>query len=205
MKFNFYFVSLSMLLLICLFTPARSVAQSGFPGGVAGLKHWYNISSSPEQGQAWKDRIGKDGISLQLTDGQYDYLNGNPVLQLNSRLEPIQLPIASSTIDRSTMISLYHAQDTFSEQIIWRMANPSQAGLVLSTHRLGDVSNGRYFKTSAQLALHPILHTYVQHQRGKADAQTANWFIGHTGELGNLPVVQFTGSLPELLIYDRVL
>ncbi len=203
MKLNIPILSTNILLLV-LFLPIYSFGQKDLPGGVAGLRHWFTISESAEEGRIWSDQVGK-ATSITLAEDQYDFLNGHPVLQLKQNGEAISLPLASSILDKSTIISLYQALDTVLEQVIWRIAKPNQAGLVLSTYRLGDVTNGRYFNTSTQRVLHPVLHTYVQHDRSKTNTAAAQWSLGHTGGMENLPLVPFAGYVPELLMYDRVL
>lgn len=196
---------LTNLLLLVLVLPIDSFGQKELPGGVAGLQHWFTISSSTEQGQSWSDQVGGANLSGALSEDQFGILNGHPVLRLAKNEGALSWPVTSSLLNKSTIVSLYQAQDTFQEQLIWRVAKPNEPGLVLSTQRLGDVSKGRYFNTSNRQVLHPVLHTYVQHDRAKANAAVAQWYIGDAGDMDNLPIVSFEGFLPELLVYNRVL
>ncbi|NRB48377.1 MAG: T9SS type A sorting domain-containing protein [Saprospiraceae bacterium] len=205
MKFNIQAIVWISALLVCFPGTSLVFGQNGLPGGVAGLQHWYAISGSTEKTMVWEDKKGKSESPLLLTQNQYTYLNGHPVLALAQLLEPLKRSVSSDFLRKSTIVSLYQAQDTFQEQIIWRLAKPGLPGLVLSTHRLGDVDDGRYFNSPSQKVLHPLLHTYVQHQNTKRASVVSEWHIGQAGEMTNLPVTPFTGNLPVLLIYDRVL
>lgn len=205
MKFNIQAILWKVFFMSCMLGSSLISGQNGLPGGVVGLKHWYAISGSPQQGLSWKDQQGRSETTLELTEHQYSYLNGHPVLELDQLLEPLERSASTDLIRQSTIISLYQAQDTLQEQIIWRLARSGLPGLVLSTHRLGDVDEGRYFSSVSQKGQHPILHTYVQHQNTKLVSDDLNWHIGQAGEMTNLPVTPFQGSLPVLLIYNRVL
>lgn len=205
MKYSKNHILPGFLLFLSLVLSSTLDGQSAMPGGVLGLKHWYSLSETSPAGWEWSDKINKLAPSVPVAQDQVSYINGNPALKLDKQQTSMDLSLDATALDRSTIISLYQAQDTFHEQIIWRINAASKADLVLSTARLGDVSRGRYFNNPGPAGLHPILHTYFQHDRSKAGTTSLQWHIGHLGDKENLPLVPFEGVLAELLVFDRVL
>lgn len=205
MKFNLMLIQAGIGLLFSLPLTAQLDVQGRVPGGVKGLQHWYSLANTAEQTWEWRDKVNKTVAAIAVPDDQITYINGNPALDLNRQEEQLRLPIDPAAMHQSTIITLYQAQDSFAEQIIWRISDLGNVDLVLSTDRLGDVGRGRYFTNPAQNELHPILHTYVQHDRSKVAVIHAQWHIGHVGDKENLPLAPFQGALAELLVFDRVL
>ena len=169
------------------------------------MKHWYSISTSSTEQWQWKDKVSKSETTIVVAEEEITYINGNPALKLDNGRVPLNLPIDAAALNRSTIISLYQAQDTFHEQVIWRIRSAGSTDLVLSTSRLGDVSRGRYFDNPTKNGTYPMLHTYFQHDRSKGVKTNGQWHIGHVGDEQNLPLSPFQGSLAELLVFDRVL
>lgn len=205
MKYQYYksaraFTCLLIYLLIGLSTSA----QNNLPGGVKGLNYWLAVSQEESKYQ-WHDWTGNHAFSRTLSPDNYGWLNGHPSLSINSSSENISLPIPVSSWAKSTVISLHQARDTFQERILWRMAKPDEIGVVLSTRRLGDVTKGRYFNDPRPATLFPVLHTYIQHQKLGQTGPSLDWQIGHLGGAEPLPLANFSGNLPVLMLYNRVL
>lgn len=205
MKFNLNLVLSGIILLSCLEIQSQSAGLPKLPGGVAGLKHWYSISKSSTQQWQWSDKVSKSEPTIAVAEEEIAYINGNPALKLDVGRVPLNLPMNTTVLDQSTIISLYQVQDTFLEQVIWRIKSVGSTDLVLSTSRLGDVSRGRYFDSPTKNGSYPMLHTYFQHDRSKGVKTNGQWHIGHVGDQQNLPLSPFKGALAELLVFDRVL
>lgn len=206
MKQNFY-LPVFIILSFCIsyLIPLTVNCQKSLPGGVQGLTYWFAVSQQEGGAVYWEDKLGNSPKHLTLSKDDYAYLNGYPVLNLAEETAPISLNIPAKTWSKSTIVSLFQVRDTSQERIIWRMATQDEIGVVLTTQRLGDVTKGRYFSDPTQLALHPVLHTYVQYQDPSKSFSKVNWEIGQLGLQAGLPLVQFVGNLPALLLYDRVL
>ena len=206
MKQNFHLSVCSILpFCVLLLLPITASAQKSLPGGVPGLAYWFVVSQQEGGTVSWGDQVGNSPKRLTLSSDNFAYLNGYPVLDIAEGVAPISYTIPTKTWSKSTIISLFQARDTVQERIIWRMASPDEIGVVLTTQRLGDVTKGRYFSDPTQLALHPVLHTYVQYQDPSKTADQVNWEVGRLSRQGDLPVAEYLGNLPTLLLYDRVL
>lgn len=189
---------------VCLHLTATVSGQPATPGGVKGLRHWFAIAQK-EGKQQWFDRVGNHAFSIPLAENSVEWLNGHPSLSLDHLSSNISITLPTESWARSTIVSLFQVQDTFKERIIWRVAQPGEIGVVLSTRRLGDVTKGRYFSNPKPAALHPMLHTYLQHLDPISAHPTLTWHLGHAGDTEELPILRYQGRLPTLLWYNRVL
>jgi|GEM_PF-4506997 len=200
-------LSISLILTFCFscLISISAASQKSLPGGVQGLAYWYAISQQENGTVIWEDKLGNSPNRLTLSKDSYAYLNGYPVLKIGEETPPISYTIPANAWFKSTIISLFQVRDTFQERIIWRMAPADEIGVVLTTQRLGDVTKGRYFSDPTQLALHPVLHTYVQYKNPSKRFDQLAWEIGAHSLPNPLPVAKYLGNLPILLLYDRVL
>jgi len=103
-----------------------------------------------------------------------------------------------------TIITIFHPKNESLEQIIWSLEKENQAQSVLTTHRTANFQTGKYlnygdspnFKNQAQI------QTYLVNNRNSQYDQIR---IGAKSPYPELPIENFTGIIPEILVFDKVL
>ncbi len=185
---------------LCFYLFAQSILGQS-PGGVNQPALWYITDSTT--------------ASLHnLTNGQTvqptaplttSLLNHRRALQFSVKSSlPIQL--SSTTLNQASLFTVYQCTSTAQENIIWHIRNKEKTGLVLTTSRMADLTNIRYMNYTDRMPLQPKVNAYVQQNNTDSIPQTEHiWQIGQKPASPQLPITSFTGLLPEIIAYNRVL
>lgn len=176
------------------------------PGGVKGVSQWYitDVSSGkPKLRSQLANNV--DAILPEQNTLQTDQLNFHPSLKFT---EKTQLAI---TLDRKKFTSasyftVYRATDTTTENNIWHITKNGATGLVLTTKRMADLNAYHYMNYIDLRLREPKVNVYVQQKpKDIADPFEQTWHIGGKPASPALPITSFSGLLPEIVAYDRVL
>jgi hypothetical protein len=92
------------------------------------------------------------------------------------------------------------------EKSIWYFDIIGDPGLILSTHRLADLESRKYFNYAPQKIDIPRINTFTQYKKNLSDKpRYSSLHFGASPEHQHLPLTNFTGLIPEIIIFDRVL
>lgn len=167
------------------------------PGGVAEPVLWLQTQRTAEGQATWYDRIQQRSYSPETAQlGQIHY---HPALQLDGTVGS-RIPLRLG--GQQTVFSVQQVLANRQEASIWSWTVQDTSRLVLSTERMADLQRARYLSYPRH-SDQPQLHTYLRHQ---TEAKEQGWLeIAHPPLDRSLPLTSFAGTLPELIIYDRVL
>jgi hypothetical protein len=191
-----YLLFSSLLLAIGL----SAYAQPS-PGGVRQPAYWFITDSTTAS-------------LLSLTTGQTvqpaaalstTLLNHRRALQFSGN-SSLQLQLNGTTLNQASLFTVYQCTSTAQENIIWHIKSKDQTGLVLTTNRMADLADIRYMNYTDRMPLQPKVNAYVQQKNPDSIPQTEHsWHLGQKPASPQLPITQFTGLLPEIIAYNRVL
>jgi hypothetical protein len=185
-----------LLFTVCAFT------QNVHPGGVRSPAYWF-ISDSSNRVPSFKNQTTKEFI--QLANGAIQLLNFRPALFLNGQSE-LAVDVANSDMSKASYFTVYQCLDHSKENVIWYASKNNQAGLVLTTSRMADLTDYKYLNYTDRLPRQPKINVYVQHKRQDSLPPFSQYFtLGNAPHKPQLPITPFKGMLPEFIIYDRVL
>lgn len=181
---------------ICIFTLAQPS-----PGGVKFPSNWYTTDSTTA---TLSNLI--TGQLVQPTNGiATALLNHRRALQFSGNAS-LQIELNGTILNPASLFTVYQCTSTAQENIIWHIRNNEKMGLVLTTSRMADLTNIRYMNYTDRMPLQPKVNAYVQQNNPDSISQTAHiWQIGQKPASPQLPIAPFTGLLPEIIVYNRVL
>ncbi len=133
-----------------------------------------------------------------------DWVNGWPAPRLPFAPIPMELNLSNKAADQVTIFVVYQPTGTESEQAVWTWMNNDQAELILTNQRLADIITPAYLNFT-ETAAHPQLSAYVHHQRKSQEAGQRQLLLGQKPTAPDLPITNWYGPVPEVVIYDRLL
>lgn len=112
--------------------------------------------------------------------------------------------VNDSVSPTGTTLFLIAKQLDTEERILWSMEVADTGRLVLTTHRVADLTTGKHL-LNEEASNRPV-ELVVHHHRANTRIEGPVYFrLGHTAAIPTVPVPAFEGTIPELLFYDRVL
>jgi hypothetical protein len=182
--------------MICFF----SLGQSS-PGGVQQPAYWYVTDSTiASLRDLTTGQTVKPVIPLSTT-----MLNHRRALQFSGN-NNLSIQLNRTTLHQASLFTVYQCTSTAQENIIWHIKSKEQTGLVLTTSRMADLADNRYMNYTDRMPLQPKVNAYVQQKNSDSIVQTEhNWHLGQKPDSPQLPITTFTGLLPEIIAYNRVL
>jgi hypothetical protein len=195
MKHLFLFIVFCAWMITGLGQPA--------PGGVKGPVLWY---SAQEVGGQAVFRNVKDSSILHLDGKQgLGFLNYRPAAAFYGS-GTASFDLDTANVSQASYFTVYKANDISSENIIWHTEKDRKVDLVFTTSRMADLDQVRYMNFTDLQPLNPKVGTYVQ---GKLPPLRKplqqRLLLGSRPASPQLPVREFSGLIPEMLVYDRVL
>lgn len=185
---------------LCFYLFAQSIlAQS--PGGVNQPALWYITDSvTASMRSLTTGQTVQPTAPLNIT-----MLNHRRALQFSGN-SSLPLQLNGSTLNQASLFTVYQCTSTAQENIIWYIKSKEQTGLILTTSRMADLADIRYMNYTDRMPLQPKVNAYVQQKNADSIPQTEHsWHLGQKPASPPLPITQFTGLLPEIIAYNRVL
>jgi len=193
-----YFIGL-LLIVYCSVN-----GQRFFPGGVATVSLW-NVSGQNASGDyIWLNRIN-DGTSFQTKSGTS--LNSNTAVSFNGDKDAFTIPLKSNGKTKAfTIFVVYLHSKQNGEQVVWSISNEGATSLVMTTQCLGDLEQYGYINYVNEKEPHYKIFSYTHNEPVEEEkGQNLSFKIGKRPGDRNLPVKNFNGYIPEVILYERVL
>ena len=190
-----------------LFCTTLLHSQNPSPGGVSGAESWYITNKSGNGKIFWLNKINNLDNRVDQASTQGKLLNFNTGLYFNGTEAGLILPLPDQELSKLHVFSVYLALDTLYEKNIWSLEKAQRNPLVLTTHRMADLSAFKYMNFDFKRQGQPEISTYYQYAPEKSKRLEANQSIRVGGKpvFQNLPVRSFKGIIPEFIIYNRYL
>jgi len=192
--------------LVCvLFTVYLSLnGQTVFPGGVANISVW-NISRQDASGHyGWLDMINNQFSPTDLGKE----INSNTASYFNGDRDLFTVPLKNGKKREFTVFIVYQHIKSNGEQTVWSVDNETGASLIMTTQRLGDLEQYGYInyenESEPQYRIFTYTHSEPSEQE-KEKEENLSFKIGKQPADKNIPVSNFRGYIPEIVIYERVL
>lgn len=191
---------LLLLILSAFLCPAKG--QSFQPGGVKGAIQWYSTDSASP---GLRSRLTGNNSLLSFEHATVTALNFHPSLLVDG-LHGLQIDLGTRDLHSASYFTVYQALDTTAENSIWHITNDQQTTLVLTTDRMADLPAYQYMNYKDVVRNQPKVNVYVQHkEKDSLPIAQQWWHIGNKPVTPQLPVMDFSGLVPEIIAYDRVL
>ncbi|MEZ5044488.1 MAG: T9SS type A sorting domain-containing protein [Saprospiraceae bacterium] len=189
---------------ILIFFPLVT-AQKTMPGGVAGLKIWYLSAEKPDGEVYWESRVGGESVFSKGT-ALGRHMNFNLAFLLEASNNELSFPFEASQFQQASFFSVFHPADSFLERSVWSYPYAAGKHLVLTTHRMADLGNAKFINFLDTPKGMPTINAYYQYLPSTQKAASpSNFLIGGKPAIPDLPIAAFEGTMPEFLVYDRVL
>ncbi len=184
----------------------KANAQSHDPGGVKGASCWY-ITTTEAGSPGLKNNIPGTGNVALLKEGnsRTGSLNFYPSL-LIPKEGYINIPFGNTDLSNMSCFTVYQTLKATEENTIWNMNNGQTAKLVLTNRRIADLQSLNYINFTDKKPFDPKVSTYLQKKSDSNFLSGLQYLhIGKKPVSPSLPVTSFSGLIPELVIYNRVL
>lgn len=110
--------------------------------------------------------------------------------------------VADKEITQATIFTVFQPAIADMEQTIWSFEKETTAQMVLTTHRTVNFSSKKYLNyDSKNGGILPQIQSYFQ----QSDDKLAAIRIGEKSLTPALPIENFYGLIPEVMIFDRIL
>jgi hypothetical protein len=174
------------------------------PGGVKGAIHWFSADTFARE-RLFKSQLSKNSSIFLKNSPPLGWLNRRPALVLNGR-NLLSIDLGKHDLSKATYFTVYQTQDLSQEHLIWNIEKNKQPSLVLTTARMADLQDYRYMNFTDVAPATPKINIYGQlKQADSLPILEQKWNLGKVPLAPQLPVADFIGLLPELIVFDRVL
>lgn len=179
--------------------------QSFAPGGVKAPVKWYVTDSSLNY-QAFKSLTGGPDSLIFLNHGKvHATMNFHPALVFDGA-DTLSIRMPDSSMTGATFFSVYHSKAPNAEGTVWHLTNKVKTEQVLTTSRMADLENFQYLNFRDLYPSEPKVDVYTRQKlKDTVSPLRQYWRIGSKPASPVLPVFSFTGLIPEVIAYDRVL
>ncbi len=195
-----------LLLIILLLNFQFSTSQLIFPGGVKGFSKWY-VTSNNLSNTSLISLLPNDTSSPPLYNGiiKAAFLNNYPSLVFTGK-GGLSINLSNIELNNFTFFTVYQSKTPSSENILWHFSKNQQPELVLTTGRMADLEEIKYMNFNDLYPLNPKVNTYVQQKTKDSIAPVTQMLnIGNKPSNPKLPISEFSGLIPEFILFDRVL
>lgn len=173
-----------------------------YPGGVKGAVQWF-ATDTAGGASLFSNYINGSHIG-QVNDTGTAYINYHPAYTI-SKGDNLAIALGDSDMNSATFFTIYQQPDTLHEYHIWNIVKNKQPQLILTTQRVADLGAFKYMNYAAVLPGAPKMHIYAQQKADKAAVKSQEWNIGTAPASLKLPVKAFSGLVPEVIAFKRVL
>ena len=189
-----------LLFMLGFFVPA---VKSQSPGGIKGAIHWYGADTLHHL-PALRSYIGDKTSVLTFENAAMRTLNFHSSLLLSGQ-RPMRVNLGSHDFNSASYFTVYQSLDTASESNIWHITSEQKTSLILTTDRMADLTDYHYMNYIDVVRSQPKVNVYVQHKPDSVVHTNQFLNIGTKPSTPQLPVSNFKGLVPEIIVFDRVL
>ncbi len=188
----------------CTLAGIAQLRTGGAPGGVKGATQWF-VADTLNGECVLNSRIpGKRSLTAQ-NPRSFGWLNHHPSLILNGK-NTLSANLGKEALHRATFFTVYQAGNTGKDQLIWTIHKNKKTSLVLTTNRLADLDDYQYMNFTDLAPAMPKINIYGQSKpKDSLEVTEQTWNIGKIPASPQLPVSVFSGLIPEMIAFDRVL
>lgn len=174
------------------------------PGGVKGVTQWL-VADTLAGKSIFSSRVpGKPSLSAP-NSRSFGWLNYHPSLILNGT-NSLSVNLGKEEMNKATFFTVYQAESTVKDQLIWTIDKNQKPNLVLTTDRVADLEDYRYMNFTDLVPASPKINIYGQlKSKDSSEVTQQTWNIGKIPDSPQLPVSNFSGFIPELIAFNRVL
>ncbi|TFF38510.1 T9SS type A sorting domain-containing protein [Mucilaginibacter psychrotolerans] len=174
------------------------------PGGVKGPLVWFATDSNAVK-PSFRSLIGiKDSILVMRNAAPNLSMNFHPSLSFKGT-DSLSIPLGDSSLASATFFFVYRSQTPKAEGAVWYLSKHNKAGLISTTSRMADLETYQYMNFSDLYPTNAKVSTYM-HQKIKDTIPSSQFLkIGRKPVSPSLPIYAFTGLIPEVIVYNRVL
>lgn len=191
-----------LILVLWILSPAVK-SQVLHPGAVKGAVKWYSTDTSAAK-PGLRSRLNDNSL-LSFDKATTTSLNFHPSLLFTGR-QPLQVDLGNRDLRSASYFTVYQSQDTANENGIWYITAGDKTTMVLTTDRMADLSVLQYMNYKDVVRDQPKVNIYVQNKEKDTTAAINQvWNIGTKPVTPQVPIVNFTGLVPEIIAYDRAL
>jgi len=188
------------------FIPFVSVcAQKALPGGVRGAMVW-EITAAVKDGQSQfvtkSQDISNQGFTVR---GKARMINNNPALILSDKNNNADRTLNLGRLESFSLFTICQETDSTEERIIFSLENDSTAEMVLTNRRMAALDIYRYAGFNSDLKLYPKIYSYTQNRSSDTSTIVRRLQLGQPPQNQHLPVSAFTGIIPEVILFSRVI
>lgn len=177
---------------------------SGAPGGVKGATQWFVADTLAGECILSSQVSGKRSL-LSPNPRSFGWLNHHPSLILNGT-NSLSANLGKEELHSATFFTVYQARDTSVEHLIWSIEKNQKPSLVLTTERMADLVDYKYMNFTDLAPATPKINIYGQlKSKDSLALQEQTWNIGKIPASPRLPVSSFSGLIPEIIAFNRVL
>jgi hypothetical protein len=196
-----------LLFMLGFFVP---VVKSQSPGGIKGAIHWYGPDTLHHL-PALRSYTGDKTSVLTFENATVRTLNFHPSLLLSGLpagkegQRPMRVNLGSHDFNSASYFTVYQSLDTATESNIWHITAEQKTSLVLTTDRMADLDDYQYMNYTDVVRSQPKVNVYIQHKPDSVIHTSQSLNIGTRPSSPQLPISNFKGLVPELIVFDRVL
>jgi len=178
-------------------------AQHTTPGGVDGTFLWYVAKEI--NGQAVYIRVKDSSVIYPTSLQGAGLLNYRPAVVFDGSSQAV-FNLGTHKLSEISCFIAYQPTNVSSENIIWHTERNGETDIVLTTSRMADLGQRHYSNFIDLFPLYPKVTTYIQKLLATDRDTSSNELVVAGRPLSpQLPITGFFGSVPEVLLYDRIL
>lgn len=180
------------------------IRTDGAPGGVKGATQWL-IADTLAGKSILSSRIpGKPSPSIP-NPRSFGWINYHPSLIMNGP-NSFSVNLGKEDMNKATFFTVYQAGNTGKDQLIWTVEKNRKTSLVFTTDRVADLEDYRYMNFTDLAPATPKINIYGQlKSKDSLEVTQQTWNIGKIPDTPLLPVSIFSGLMPEIIAFNRVL
>lgn len=193
-----------LLLFITSGAGVSQVRSDVAPGGVKGATQWLIADTLEGKSKLISQLRGKPSLSPH-NPRSFGWLNYYPALLLNEA-NSLSANLGKEDLHKATFFTVYQANATGKEHLIWALEKEKKTSLVLTTERMADLENYHYMNFTDVAPAKPKIAIYSQSKpKDTIGVTNQTWNIGQLPTSVQLPVSAFNGLLPEIIVFNRIL
>jgi hypothetical protein len=180
------------------------IRTSGAPGGVKGATQWLVADTLGGKSILSSQIPSKPSLSPP-NPRSFGWINHRPSLIMNGT-NNLSINLGKEEMNRATFFTVYHTGNTSRDQLIWTVDKNKKTDLVLTTDRVADLEDYRYMNFTDLTPTMPKINIYGQSKsKDSLEITEQTWNIGKIPTSPQLPVSNFSGLIPEIIAFNRVL
>ncbi|MEE4116645.1 MAG: T9SS type A sorting domain-containing protein [Marinilabiliaceae bacterium] len=195
-----------LVIIIAIFLISlSSYGQELSPGGVTGARLWKVTEETQGINAGWKSMLPANPGSALSLKGAMGSINNNPALYLNGSEPGLTRTINLGSVPAFSLFTVCQQKDTLLEKIILSIENDSLPEVVLTDRRMAALDVYRYTDFSRGPEGNPRIYSYIQNKPGNTTIAPTILRFGEEPDGQKLPVSAFTGLIPEIILFERVI